>query len=196
MKYLMIYLLTLNFAFSDSKWKQVLIEDGIIVESKENSSGLMAFRASGTIDGSPDLVLSILKDHNKKHQWAPKLKTVRMHKYLGNEEYIFSEYYQTPWPSTDREFLLKGKILKTESSYLLKAKSIEAEKLAAEDHIQAAVEYINIELKPTQEKNTNIKFEFQGDMKGWIPLWLTNLIQKKWPLRFIQGLKKRTSEMI
>ena len=39
-------------------------------------------------------------------------------------------------------------------------------------------------------QQTDISFEFVGDMNGWIPNWLMALIQKKWPFKFIEGLKE------
>jgi hypothetical protein len=32
-------------------------------------------------------------------------------------------------------------------------------------------------------------FIFQGDLKGWLPKWLNDLVEEAWPLQFMQGLR-------
>ena len=90
---------------------------------------------------------------------------------------------------------MKGEIVQlSKNKVLLKAHSVDKEEdyrhLKSEKHIQADVKYLNLTLSAVNPNKTKIEFEFHGDMKGWMPLWLMNLIQKKWPLRFIQGLRK------
>jgi len=177
-------------SFADG-WKQIANEDNITVFSKDAKNAIIPFKATGIIHSSLRDVLEALKDTDSKNLWSPKLKSVKLHKILNQKEYLFSEFYKTPWPATDREFLLKGKIQKISNTmYEVSAHSIDNGKLANDDHIQAQVEYINIILEEVSPNQTRIQFEFLGDMKGWMPVWLTNLIQKKWPLRFIQGLRR------
>lgn len=178
-----------------SEWKFLTAQDGIQVYTKEAKDGVMPFKSSGLISANIKRVLFVLKDHKHKPNWAPKLAKVKIHEKLAEQEFVFSEYYKTPWPAMDREFLLKGTISKVgPKSYRLMAHSVDSQetyrKLASENHVQAQVEYINILLTELSPNQTKIDFEFHGDMKGWMPLWLMNLIQKKWPLRFIQGLRK------
>jgi hypothetical protein len=186
--------LSVQVTFANPAWKQIAVEDGIKVFSKEAKNGTLPFKAEAILNHSLERILHVLKDHKNKNKWAPKLKDVLVHK-QHNNEYIFSEYYKTPWPSYDREFLLKGTIENvSRNQVVLKAKSISNDDLAKSSHVQANVKYINVLLKRISENETQIQFEFHGDMKGWMPIWLMNLIQKKWPLRFIQGLDKYVSK--
>ncbi len=196
MKYLKLLCLLLFItspSFADD-WKFITSEDGINVYGKKAANGVMPFKASAFINTDAQKLVAILKDHKNKPRWAPKLDRVKMHLQLSDNEYIFSEYYRTPWPASDREFLLKGRIDKVGKSYVLKAHSVDNlpqfHKLASDDHVQATVKYINIVLTEVEPNKTEIQFEFYGNMNGWMPTWLMNLIQKKWPLRFIQGLRK------
>ena len=182
----------------ESEWKKIGDEDSILIFSKKPVDGVLPFKAVGNIDKNINIILSTLKNHKTKHQWAPKLEKVKLHQQLSDSDYIFSEYYKTPWPASDREFLLKGEIKKVSSnSYLLLAHSIDKDpnysRLKSEDHVQADVKYINLKLTQLAQNKTEIEFEFHGDMNGFMPVWLMNLIQKKWPLRFIQGLRKQVS---
>lgn len=194
-----ITLLFLSQSSLANQWKEIASEDNITVFSKSAKNAIIPFKATGIIDSKISEVLGALKDTASKNLWSPKLKSVKLHKIINQREYLFSEFYKTPWPATDREFLLKGRIQKlSHNKYRISAESIDNQKLANDDHIQAQVEYINIILEEVSPNKTRIQFEFLGDMKGWMPVWLTNLIQKKWPLRFIQGLRKhlKTSKHI
>ena len=85
---------------------------------------------------------------------------------------------------------MKGKIKKLSSNkYILTANSIDIEKLKDQSHIQADVMKLNFLIESTPDKKAKIVFEFHGDLKGWMPAWLVNIIQKKWPWRFIQALQ-------
>jgi len=178
----------------DSSWKEIANEDKIKVYAKETQNSIIPFRAQGIIYSNIEVVLKTLKNYKIKHRWSPKLKSVKIHKDLGKEEYIFSEYYKTPWPAYDREFLLKGSIKQVSANkYRLVASSIDDKSLSDDGHVQANVELIHITIEKISEQQTQLDFEFHGDMKGWIPVWLMNIIQKKWPLRFIQALRKQVN---
>lgn len=181
------------------KWVKLANEDNIQIFSKTASNGVLPFKAEGVIKTNIETLLNILKNHKTKNKWAPKLDKVTLHESQKNNQFIFSEYYKTPWPATDREFLLAGSILRpNQNTVVLKAHSIDQNKtythLKSPNHIQADVQYINVILNKVSLHETRIQFEFHGDMKGWMPLWLMNLIQKKWPLRFIQGLRKYSAK--
>lgn len=187
-----LFSIGLSFAQGATNWKKVAEEDNITVFALPTGSGIIPFKAKGIINAPIKTVLSSLTDHQRKPKWSPKLKSVKVHQEVSKDkEYIFSEYYKTPWPAYDREFLLKGEIVYDKNGDIhLNAKSINNKQLINDDHIQAEVKYINVALHALTPNQTEVTFEFHGDMKGWMPVWLMNLIQKKWPLRFIQGLRK------
>jgi hypothetical protein len=192
MKILILVLISFSLYASNpsSKWTEIVNIDQISVLGQENKSGVIPFKAIGIIDANIDEVLSALKDHKNKSKWSPKLKSVKIHKRMNDNEYIFSEFYSTPWPASDREFLLKAKISKiSPNKYIIAAHSIDDLNFKNDDHIQADVKYLNIFLEEKSANQTTLEFEFHGDLKGWMPVWLINLVQKKWPMRFIQGLR-------
>lgn len=145
----------------------------------------------GVINADVVNVLKVLRDFDHKHLWAPKLKSVKIHQKINENEFIFSEYYKTPWPATDREFLLKGTLIKKGDQYFINAYSFKSALYKDSKHIQADVTKLNLMLEKSLNNTTKISFEFHGDMKGWMPFWLINLIQKKWPFKFIKELEKR-----
>lgn len=191
----MMSLLNFNL-FASTNWIQVVEEEGVKVFTRELDDQILPFRAEAKINHNIEIVLKALINDKDKPNWAPKLKRVKIHSRSHNGQ-VFSEYYKTPWPAIDREFLLKGNFEsitnQNKSSYKLYAHSVSEENLKKrwerKEYIQADVKKIEITLTELSKKDTQMTFEFHGDLKGWMPVWLMNLIQKKWPLRFIQGLR-------
>jgi len=186
-------LLCLSMTATAAKWTYLLEQDGIkIFSSTSSHSGVIPFKATGIVNANIKRVLNVLLDHQRKNEWSPKLDEVKMHNRISNRVYVFSEYYRTPWPATDREFLLEGKVLvHNKDNVELLAKSIENAAYSDDRYIQTDVKYLNLLIRKVSSNKTEVTFKFHGDMKGWMPVWLMNLIQKKWPLRFIQGLRKQ-----
>lgn len=172
-------------------WDLVSESDGVRIYSKSAEKGVLPFKAVGIIKGNINVAYNALVDYKRKNEWAPKLKEVRVHEKLDDQEYLFSEFYKTPWPTSDREFLLAGRVFKKNHSYYFTAKSIKEEKLADEDHVQVYVEKLEVVLTKVNDNETAISFEFRGDFNGWLPGWLKTIIQKNWPKSFIKSFNKR-----
>lgn len=187
LKIVVILLFCLSAQAKD--WVEIYQEDSITIKTLKDVEGVMPFKAEGVINHNIEKIVNTLKDHQKKHLWSPKLKNVNMHEEQKNDVYIFSEYYKTPWPASDREFLLRGNVKKIKDGVVaFEASSVNLPKLMDSDHVQAQVHKLNVLLESVGKNATRITFEFYGDLGGWIPTWLMNVIQKKWPLRFIQAL--------
>lgn len=176
---------------SEGEWEAFYFKNGITLYKKEkHQNGLIPFRAVGIFKGELREFLMALMDHERKPLWAPKLKKVALHKILKPNEIVFSEYYSTPWPATDRQFLLKGIMSSpAKGRVTLKAENYLYQKYEEENHIVCDVKLLDLALEESGKDETRITFSFYGDMKGWMPFWLINIIQKKWPLRFLEELQ-------
>tara|TARA_B100000927_G_scaffold290566_1_gene289761 strand:- start:1495 stop:2061 length:567 start_codon:yes stop_codon:yes gene_type:complete len=182
---------------SFSVWTKVFEKEGISIYTSSNSQGILPFKAYATLEVNIKELYDILIDHKRKSLWSPKLKKLVVHETISGEEYIFSEYYKTPWPAMDREFLLKGKVFRySDDKFILEASSVVRNDLKSRDHVQADVEKIFFSAEKVDSKNSKVTFEFKGDLKGWIPVWLSNIIQKKWPYRFLRSLENYSKEKL
>jgi len=152
---------SLSSTISTEQWKEVAAEDNITVYSRASENSLLPFKAEGIINSNVETVLSILKNHKRKNLWSPKLKTVKIHKKLNDNEFIFSEYYKTPWPASDREFLLKGGLIKiSDSKYHLSASSIKDELLKDTSHVSADVKKISIYIEKISSNQISLSLNF------------------------------------
>ncbi len=174
-------------------WEKFHSEDGIdLYRAPKAKSGIIPFKAEAIVNGSVEAYLKHLLDVKGRLEWAPKLDRITIHKKIGPNHFIYSEFYKTPWPATDRQFLLEGKVIfKSPQHILLKGSNSDLLKYKSSNHILCDVNFLNFELVQLKNNKTRLTFSFLGDMKGWMPNWLINLIQRKWPMRFIQEIRKR-----
>jgi hypothetical protein len=188
-KYLLIFAIVVPVLCRADVWQMVSDKNNIRLYVQSSIDGALPFKAETTFDVAPDILFNILMDYPRKHHWSPKLKKVKLHR-KNHDEYIFSEYYSTPWPASDREFLLRGVTKKLlDGGFVLYASSLMDKKLEDPNYVQADVKILNFKARRISENQTHVVFEFQGDIKGFIPIWISNIIQRKWPRKFLLALK-------
>jgi hypothetical protein len=171
-------------------WVQLSIEEGVeLYGVNERVEGQLPFRAITEIDEPYQKIVMALVDYQKKPLWAPKLKTTRIHHQPGENHFVYSEYYSTPWPFYDREFLLDGKIEYRENGVFFKARNFTQKALADNDHVLVDVAVLIVQITPVSPEKSRIIFTFSGNMGGWIPDFVKTIITRKWPVRFLQALE-------
>lgn len=155
---------------------------------------LLPFMATADLEIPFQEIVKALVDTEKKQVWAPKLKYTVMHNEESANQYEYSEYYTTPWPFDDREFLLLGTVRYEKEQVVFSAVNSNDKSLAATDHTLANVKMLEFVIIPLSESRSRVRFTFSGDMGGWIPDFVKTIIQKKWPVRFIQALEAYIQE--
>lgn len=180
--------------FSEN-WELLVEKQGIkVFGAKETEDGLIPFRTQAVLNFPFERVLTVLLDADRKPEWSPQLKSTTVHKKLSPTQYILSEYYNTPWPATDREFLMLGELYPEKDKFTLIANTHLDPRLADKNHIQVDIRKLVVTIERIGESKTAFEFIFLGDMKGWMPSWLINLIQKQWPFKFVNRLNKQLSK--
>jgi hypothetical protein len=193
---LLLLILSSPLVASGDKWSLVSKTRGISLYELKNppDRDMLPFRAEKVVNLPLRRLLYILVDYKHKNQWAPKLKEVKIHKKMGINQFLFSEYYKVPWPFNDRQFLLKGQVELNENFIHITAHSFDDKKYYAKDHIRADVDVIDVKLYRISANQTKIVFEFLGDMGGYIPTFVQNIIRRRWPNTFIESLEKYAKE--
>ncbi|NOR25510.1 MAG: hypothetical protein GQ542_14200 [Desulforhopalus sp.] len=175
---------------STNNWEQIdTIEGVVLFRSLEESNDLLPFKAIAELNNPYQKIVMALVDAEHKNNWAPKLKSTTIHNELSTNRFEYSEYYTTPWPFYDREFLLMGTVEYQNDRILFTAKNSTNKHLADQDHLLANVKVLEVVIIPLSLNRTQVEFTFSGDLGGWIPTFVKNIIQKKWPIRFIQAMQ-------
>ena len=60
--------------------------------------------------------------------------------------------------------------------------------------VRAHLNNSNYVLEPLGENKTKVTVEIHTDPKGLLPSWLVNLIQKNWPVKTLNGIRKQTAK--
>ncbi|BHH86124.1 SRPBCC family protein [Desulforhopalus sp. 52FAK] len=187
--FLLIGVLSEGFC-SESKWEQIDLIDGVaLFRSLEESGTLLPFKATAELNVPYQSIVMALVDAERKSSWAPKLKYTTIHNEISNNRFEYSEYYTTPWPFHDREFLLLGTVEYKSDRVLFTAENSLNKDRADTTHLLANVKIMEVAIIPLSLNTTRVEFTFSGDLGGWIPTFVKNIIQKKWPIRFIQAMK-------
>jgi hypothetical protein len=175
-----------------SRWEYLKTYEGVdLYQALQASEGSLPFRATADLDVPYQKIVMALVDVERKNMWAPKLKSTAIHSQLSANKFEYSEYYTTPWPFKDREFLLLGTISYQPNQVLFAAVDSRNQGYVREDHVRANIEFLEFAVIPLSEEKTRVQFTFSGDLGGWIPSFVKTIIQKKWPVRFIQSLQRR-----
>ena len=175
---------------STDKWEQIDTIEGVaLFRSLEESDTLLPFKATAKLNVPYQKIVMALVDAEHKNDWAPKLKYTTIHNEISNNHFEYSEYYTTPWPFHDREFLLLGTVEYQNDRILFSAENSLNKDLADTTHLLANVKVMEVAIIPLSSDTTRVEFTFSGDLGGWIPTFVKNIIQKKWPIRFIQAMQ-------
>lgn len=179
----------------DLNWKADGDYEGVKIYTSENyaKNGLLPFKGVLEYNLPAEKVVIAVMDPSKKHFWAEKLKSVQMHKIIRPGHFLYSEFYRAPWPLTDRQFLVEGKVWREGKKTIFKGVSVDNKKYFNKDHIVAHMKALQLEVIPVSENRTRLELSFICDPKGYIPNWVVNMVQRKWPATFLQQLVKYAS---
>ena len=195
---LLILLTSQNvFALSgdDFEWRVASNKRGVkIFKAKKHKSGLVPIKVETILPYPPSRVLAVIADTDRKKEWVPDLRFVRS--IDGNDEYDKTEYsiYNSPWPFTDRSFLVRIKsiINKKDKSLFIKLNSVLSEKAPINPKLVRGHTYNgDVILRNDGKGNAYFQVMFLTDFKGNITNWIVNMVQQGWPKKMIKKLKRQ-----
>lgn len=177
-------------------WEQIDEGDGIRVYKKDiPNSDLVAFRGDSLIDAPIEKVLWVLGDNTYRTEWVDRLKHSRILEQKGPYDYVVYQHFGLPFPASDRDYVYRGKAVKTgPGKVVLHLESVEHPKAPETVGVRAQLVKSRYELIAKGKNQTIVIVEIQTDPKGWIPSWVVNLIQKSWPRKTLTALRKQVKK--
>jgi hypothetical protein len=123
------------------------------------------------------------------------LRSQIVFKTSNKDSLIFHQSYDMPWPVTDRDFVLLVEPMfdKIERRIVINVKSIEDDRVPeVQDIIRAHSDLTTWKLICVNKNcsTTAIDVATSADMKGTIPAFIINQLQKMWPTTTINNLRK------
>ncbi|MFT6069033.1 MAG: hypothetical protein ACJAT2_003676 [Bacteriovoracaceae bacterium] len=194
---LLIFTSTKVFAISgdDFVWKIANKRNGITVfKAEEHESGLVPIKVETILPFPPSRVLSVIADTSRKQEWVPDLMIVETVKKIDEYDKIEYSVYDSPWPFSDRSFLVHIKSIAyvKEKKLVIKLNSIELPEIPKKkEYVRGFTYNGDVILKNDGKGNSYFQVLFLTDFKGNIPKWIVNMVQLGWPKKMIKGLTKQ-----
>ena len=180
---------------SGEKWELVGSKDDIVTYRREVAgSPLIAIRGEAVVDASILHVASVLMDAAHLPQWMDRLAEARRIRTIGLRHYVEYDRASTPFPLTDRDFVVETwvEIDAAKKQLLLKAHSVTDPSAPVTGLVRGEVLSSLFTLVPLdQGRRTRVVAEVHTDPKGSLPKWLVNLVQKSWAHTTIMGLRSQ-----
>jgi hypothetical protein len=176
-------------------WEHVNREDGVEVYRKEvPGSPLVAFKGVTELDAPLEKVLWVLADNEHRTEWIDLCAESRVLEQVSAFETVIYQRYALPWYLTDRDYVYRAKATRgADGTVTLVLASCEHRDAPATVGIRAQLIESSYVLTALGPNRTRIAIEIHTDPKGMVPDWLVNLVQKSWPVKTLQGIRKQVS---
>ena len=181
----------------EGKWKQIFSKDGIDVYSQKiPDSGILAFKATGTLNAPIDQVMEVLRKVEISKDWMPDIEVKYLVTEFSDLDGITYSVNRLPWPFSGRELLLRNRLrLDRERKYLvIDIFSVEDPAYpVGKGNVRAFMFTGETCMRPVGKQRTEILFTFYLDPRGYIPAWVVNMKQKTIPYNFLKSLEEKAS---
>ena len=178
-------------------WKEISNKDGISIFKPvdyKHSSGIVPIRFKAKINENISKVLSVLSDNSRKVEWLPNAKEVKVLEQESVASATVYYRYDAPWPFNDRDFIVQNKGVLDEKNLrvYVELKSIEHSMDPKDSSRVRGIAYDGYSIiEPDGKGSTIVEIAFLNDFGGMIPKWIINLVQRKWPYKFMKQLRSQ-----
>ncbi len=200
---ILIYIACLFFGFpvfaeEQSVWKKINEEKDIqIFIKKIPGSPIIAARGVTVFDANILKIAGIIRNNTRFKEWVPRLLKVNTINEFSQYEWVEYILLDSPWPLNNREFVL-GKTMEIDKEgnrISFDFHSVESPLMPENNkYVRAEIYEGYFILTSINENQTHIDVTTHTDLKGMIPDWVINYIQKIWPLRTLKALKKHAAK--
>jgi hypothetical protein len=178
-------------AAAASDWELGDKEDGITSYKKsEPGSPVTAFKGEAVIDAPLAKVAWVIRDNDHRTEWVDRLQSSRVLETIATGSKIIYQHFGLPWPIADRDYVYEAKLAWQGETLQFDLKSTTNSKSPETVGVRANLIRCTYRLKPWGENRTHITVEVHTDPAGSLPAWLVNIIQRKWPIKTLSGIRK------
>ncbi len=202
MKFFLLFLIQVSSLFAIDintiNWVKISDDDGIkVYRAKEPhpENGLHAFKVQTIFNFPMPKIISVLVDTPRKKEWVPRHIDTKYVQIIGPYERIEYTRYKAPWPFEDRDFVLhiKAEYDALKKQFFVSMTSVKDKRMPKiKDVVRASsyITHVNL-IDINSGKSTDAEMFFMADLKGNIPLWAMDIIQKIWPQKILSSLTKQ-----
>lgn len=180
-----------HFAHSQSEWVLRKEKDGILIyDLKTDTSKFNAIKVETELIGKVEDLLSILLDVKSHDKWAYGTKSASILKRVSESEIIFYKVIDSPSPVSDRDMVIRMKVIKNPAS-----KVVSVESIALPNYILPKKDLVRVPFSNEKwiitHANQKIKINYflQTDPGGALSPFLVNLFITKGPYETFVNLR-------
>lgn len=185
-------LLLAHVACAQKAWELKKEKNGISVYSLKTDTGAFnAIKVEALLKGKVDDLVSILLDVEHHHEWAYGTRKASTLKKVSPHEIIFYKEINSPGPVSDRDLVVRMKVVHHPSTKLTRVESV-----ALPNYIPAKKDFVRIpksnevwEIKSVDSHSIKINYYLEVDPGGSLPPFLVNLFVSKGPYETFENLR-------
>ncbi len=191
-----VFLLTALPGLIQAKgWEEIGNEDGVKSFRKDvPGSKIVAFSGETVIKASMERILWVLMSNEHRKKWVHRLKDSRVLERKSKYSAIIYQEFGLPIPISNRDYVYQADVKRSGTGAIVDIRSTTHPKAPKTVGVRAYLRRCQYVLEPRGPGETFIRVEVHTDPKGLLPSWLVNLIQKKWPLNTLSGIRKMTQK--
>ena len=186
-------------SLNQGKWEVLSNADGFTTKRKSvEGSNIFAFRGETVADVPIAKLLTIFLDSESRSKWVNMYGGDATLENKTKSDRVYWIRFNTPFPTSDRDYVLhaKGHADHDNRVYTTTIESVDHPTKPKNGCCVRGVAYgtyYRFEAIPGTNK-TRVEVEVHTDPKGWLPSWLTNVIQKNWPKKTLTSLIREASK--
>lgn len=177
---------------AETQWQKVKDKNGIVVfTSESDDSDIIKVKTQITIDASLNHIQKILDDASRRNLWVPYLSQSEILYRFSNNERLEYSLFSAPWPASDRDFVYRMTLLHHDDDKISYSMASEIHSLMPEKDGVVRADLIEsvYTLTAIDSQRTHVELVFLADPKGWLPVWIINIIQKALPYIMLKNLR-------
>lgn len=175
-------------------WEKLHEADGIEVHRRAvEGSHMLEFRGRGVVDAEPARVIAVIRDAENHKHWMANCNGSHEIEQLGPRVHVVYNRTAAPWPVKDRDVVLHGDLVYTETTARAGFRSVEHDKMPAQDGVVRMPFLKGHWLLTSVDggRRTHVEYLVHADAGGAIPAWVSNLVSKKLPYKTLLSLRER-----
>ena len=186
-----------NDLIESANWQLVKNKQDITVYTKAVAgSDILKVKTQVIINAEINKIRKILDDAPHRKNWIPYLKSSSIAYSFSNTEKLEHSHFSAPWPASDRDFVYRIQLIHQDESKLIYYMKSEDNPLlpVQDDMIRADLIESSYTLTALNKQQTQVELVFHADPKGWLPVWIINIIQKTLPYMILRNLREQALE--
>jgi len=169
--------------------------NGVKVYQRSSSSG-QELKLVTQFSCNLSSLVALFNNVTEYPRWGYKVKNTRMVSRISDNEFIFYQQFDFPWPLSDRDVIMHAVIRQDPDTRVVTLQSSAAPDQLPEysDFVRVRKAFVRWTLVPLPNNQVQAEYWLNTDPGGLLPDWTVNMAADSGPVQTVQNMKKILSE--